>query len=163
MRYGAIFLALALMVGSAEAAVVNWSASLSPDNEVPPAASPGANGSAAGTVDTATGLLTWDLSWSGLTGPTTAAHFHLGPVGVNGPVKLEIFIVPSTSPSSGSGMMAASDIRALLAGDVYINVHTEDFPGGEIRGQIAPVPLPATLPLLLAAGGILAFARRRKA
>jgi hypothetical protein len=86
----------------------------------------------------------------------TMAHFHLAPAGVNGPVVAWLY--PSSPPaqlipgrSSGPlaegeitaanlvGPLAGQNLSALIeaiqAGDIYVNVHTSQFPGGEVRGQ----------------------------
>jgi hypothetical protein len=93
-----------------------------------------------------------------------AAHIHCGPVGVNGPVGVTLFMGQPgsgraqgvlsqgeiTQPDAGNACAWASVqdvIDAMLAGDAYVNVHTNDgqdppntgpgdFPGGEIRGQL---------------------------
>jgi hypothetical protein len=56
-------------------------------------------------------------------------------------------------------------VAALLNGETYLNIHTSNFPTGEIRGFLAPVPLPAALPLFatgLGALGLLSWRRKRK-
>jgi len=102
--------------------------------EVPPNTSPG-KGTADVTYDTASKMLTWKVTYSGLTGPATMAHFH-GPAeaGKNAPV-----VVPFKDAASGAeGSATLTDAQAadLMAGKLYINVHTEANKGGEIRGQV---------------------------
>jgi hypothetical protein len=67
----------------------------------------------------------------------------------------------------GTAASAFADLLAgIIAGQAYLNIHTQQFPGGEIRGFLAPVPLPAALPLFatgLGALGLLAWRRKRKA
>ena len=53
-------------------------------------------------------------------------------------------------------------IAGIIGGQTYFNIHTSNFPAGEIRGQLAPVPLPAALPLFAAGLGIVTFLARRK-
>jgi hypothetical protein len=53
-------------------------------------------------------------------------------------------------------------IAGIIGGQTYLNIHTSNFPGGEIRGQLAPVPLPAALPLFAAGLGIVTFLVRRR-
>ena len=100
----------------------------------------------------------WELSYAGLEGTiTTAAHIHLGQKDVNGGVSVFLCggsTLPCT-PTSGSfsGTFTAADvigpagqgiaageiaelIRAIRAGKTYANVHTNKWPGGEIRGQL---------------------------
>ncbi len=85
--------------------------------------------------------MTWDITYSGLTGPATMAHFH-GPAatGKNGPV--EVWLTPKgepvSSPIKGTATLSPAEATQLEAGDLYINVHTKAHPGGEIRGQVMP-------------------------
>ena len=102
--------------------------------EVPANDSPG-KGTADVTYDSASKILTWKVTYSGLTGPATMAHFH-GPAepGKNAPV-----VIPFKDASSGaSGSATLTDAQAadLTAGKLYINVHTAKTPGGEIRWQV---------------------------
>jgi hypothetical protein len=80
-------------------------------------------------------VLTWKLSFSGLSGPGTAAHIHMGKPGVAGPV-----IVPLCGPckasQSGKATISKSVIAALEGGKAYVNVHTAKNAAGEIRGQV---------------------------
>jgi len=80
----------------------------------------------------------------------TAAHIHVGPPGVNGPVIFDLFTggtFPSTlvvnltaadlQPRPAEGINTFQDaVNAILAGNTYFNVHTVANPAGEIRGQI---------------------------
>jgi hypothetical protein len=63
-------------------------------------------------------------------------------------------------------MFVFSEIQEgnFLAGNYYVNIHTVEFPGGEIRGQLVPtqVPEPSTIAGFLIAGGLLFGLRRRK-
>jgi hypothetical protein len=167
---GKLALAASLLfaASTAEAVTVAWTARLDQAQEVPtPIAVPGAQGSAAGTVDTETGLLEWALFFSGLSGNNTpvAAHFHgPAPRGATAGVLVDIGATSGLgSPSIGSTTVDSSVVQNLLDGLLYINVHTALNPSGEIRGQVAPIPLPAALPLLLGALAVLGglAARRR--
>jgi cytochrome c5 len=74
-----------------------------------------------------------------LSGPIMAAHFHQGRVGTNGdPIHtLEPFVA---GQSTGTWANPSAEERAaLLAGDVYVNIHTDANPNGEIRGQVKVV------------------------
>ena len=107
-------------------------------NEVPANASVG-TGSVDAVFDKNTNMLRWKVSYSGLSGPATAGHFH-GPaaVGTNAGV-----VLPWTggmkSPMDGSATLTPAQAADLLAGRWYANVHTAAFPGGEVRGQMTPV------------------------
>jgi hypothetical protein len=104
-------------------------------SEVPPNAST-ATGTADVDYDPATKKLTWTLTYSGLTGAATAAHFH-GP-GEPGKVAGVKVPIPSatSSPAEGSATLTDEQAADFLAGKYYINVHTAANPGGEIRGQV---------------------------
>jgi hypothetical protein len=71
--------------------------------------------------------------------PVTAAHIHAAPAGVNGPV-----VVPLVAPTSGTSSGCAQVDRALALAILahpeayYVNVHTTAYPGGAVRGQLAP-------------------------
>lgn len=82
----------------------------------------------------------------------TAAHLHLGPPGVNGPIALELERTSSVGPLamehlplSGASWSVPRSARfneeqyaAFLAGEVYVHVHSSAYPEGEIRGQLKP-------------------------
>ena len=94
--------------------------------------------------------LVYDLTVTGLSGDFTNAHFHGGAFGQNGGVLRGI--MDDFSGPTASGVWAATDaqpllpgqIDALLAGDVYLNVHTSTYPGGELRGQVRARGVTAT-------------------
>ncbi len=119
------------------AATVNLKATLNASSEVPPIAS-SASGSVTATYDTDSKKLTWKGSYSGLSGPAAAAHFH-GPaeVGKNGGVAVPIFAGEAAkTPFEGSATLTDAQAADLLAGKYYVNIHTAANKGGEIRGQI---------------------------
>ena len=104
-------------------------------SEVPPNAST-ATGTADVDYDPATKKLTWTLTYSGLTGPATAAHFH-GPADAGKAAGVKVPIPGATSsPAEGSATLTDEQAADFLAGKYYINVHTAANPGGEIRGQV---------------------------
>jgi hypothetical protein len=120
------------------AEMVNLKATLSSKSEVPPNDS-AATGSVAATYDTASKKLSWKGSYSGLSGNATAAHFHgstpPSPPAANSAVVLPI--TASASPFEGSATLNDAQAADLLAGKLYVNVHTAKNPGGEIRGQVS--------------------------
>ncbi len=122
-----------LAVAPASAEVVNLKADLKAASEVPPTNSKG-SGSVTATYDTASKKLSWKGSYKDLSGPATAAHFHIGEAGKNGAVAVPIS--PATSPLEGSATLTDAQASELLAGRMYVNVHTAANRGGEIRGQI---------------------------
>jgi hypothetical protein len=110
-------------------------ATLGGKTEVPPNASAG-TGTADIDYDAASKKLSWKLTYSGLSGPATAAHFH-GPAeaGKNAGVAVAIPNAAS-SPAEGSATLTDAQAADLMAGKYYVNVHTAANPGGEIRGQV---------------------------
>ena len=106
-----------------------------PPEEVPPKNTHG-SGHAEAKLDTTSKTLTYKLSWEGLTGPATMAHFH-GPAapGEDAPVIVPLGNNP-TSPIKGTAQLTDDQIKEFMDGKVYANVHTTANPGGEIRGQM---------------------------
>lgn len=107
----------------------------------------------------------WDVSWSGLTGNVTVAHFH-GSALPNQNAGVQVAIATLFNPSSGSAIISASQAADLLAGLWYVNIHTTFSPGGEIRGQVvrervANVSAPSVLSVfLLSIIGVFYFRRK---
>jgi hypothetical protein len=118
----------------ATAETLTFTTELSGSASVPPNDS-GATGTAEVIFDTETKELRWRIEYSGLSGPVIAAHFH-GPAGIGANAGILVPIDDLISPIEGSTMLLDAHAEALLAGQVYINIHTEAHPGGEIRGQL---------------------------
>lgn len=127
---------------------VRFRSSLSTDQEVQPdVVDSGASGRA--TLVARDGQsVRIDVRFDGLTGPLTAAHLHLAPAGSNGPIVVDMGsgirrsgVRFTASAGDLTGPLAGQDFVALLnelaAGNVYINLHTAEFPAGELRGQVA--------------------------
>jgi hypothetical protein len=124
------------LMASASAAVLQFNATLDGKSEVPP--KPGnASGDLLARVDTATKTLSYTLTFMGLSGPATAAHFH-GPAmaGANAGVVVPIGGKDPSNPVSGTATLTDAQLADLKAGKWYVNVHTAANPGGEIRGQV---------------------------
>lgn len=120
------------------AATINFKATMSGKQEVPPTASNG-SGDVLATLDTKTKQLNYTMTYMGLTGPATAAHFH-GPAaaGANAGVAVPIGMPPA-NPATGTVTLTDAQIKDLEAGKWYANVHTAQNKGGEIRGQMTMV------------------------
>jgi hypothetical protein len=99
-----------------------------------PGGSPG-TGSGTMTYDTTTNMLSWNISFMGLSGPVTLAHFH-GPAAPGVDAGIQVTITDMVSPSIGSAMITEMQEGQLLADLWYINYHTAMCGGGEIRGQV---------------------------
>jgi Cu/Zn superoxide dismutase len=127
--------ALVMTAPTAFAETVNLKASLKASDSVPTNNSNG-TGSLQATYDTANKQLTYTVTYSGLTGNATAAHFH-GPAD---PGKTAGVVVPVqgsvASPIKGTATLTDAQAADLLAGKWYFNVHTEANKPGEIRGQV---------------------------
>jgi hypothetical protein len=130
----ALLAALALTPTFAHAAEMQFKATMNGASEVPPKTTEG-KGTATATLDTVTKKLTYNVTYSGLSGPATAAHIH-GPAAAGANAGVLFPFAPPTSPISGSVTMTDAQIADLEAGKMYVNVHTATNPGGEIRGQL---------------------------
>lgn len=138
IRGGALALA-ALALGSIASAQSTYlTAVLNGAQETPPTPTP-ATGNACMILDQTAHTITFNISYSGLTGLEVAAHFHQAPPGAPGPV---IIGLPPGNPKVGTLPTTPAQEAAFLAGNVYINIHTTTFGGGEIRGQCVPGVVP---------------------
>jgi hypothetical protein len=128
------FLSAALSISCAFAQTVTYKIDLKGSEEVPANTTKG-TGTAVATYDPATKLLKWKVTYSGLTGPATMGHIH-GPAesGKNAPVVIPFAKVDS--PIEGSATLTDAQAADLAAGKLYINIHTAENKGGEIRGQV---------------------------
>jgi len=81
------------------------------------------------------GEITFKVIVQGLSGDITLAHLHNGAPGVSGPVVQDLFSMVSGNVIEGE-IDPTTYLSDLLAGNIYINVHTAANPNGEIRGQL---------------------------
>jgi hypothetical protein len=141
---GSLTLATALVVAVGasarpEASSIQLRTVLTADQEVP--APTGDVGAARGTF-TATvtrtdagASISWQLTFTGLTGNAGAAHIHQAAAGASGPVVLPL-CGPCQSPLSGTGTLSEAALGAIESGTAYVNIHTPTNAAGEIRGQL---------------------------
>ena len=128
-------LTIFLTSGVATADITTFTASLSGANEVPPNSST-AVGTAILTVDSDGSQIgiTLYIEFTGLSSAQTGAHVHNAGAGANGPVIHEL---PLGSPLDTTfDLGGIAEVAALQLGNLYVNIHTAEFPGGEIRGQL---------------------------
>jgi hypothetical protein len=113
-----------------------FEATLSGTQEVPPNTSPG-RGTAEVQVNSNTNTLTWKVTYSGLSGPATGAHIH-GPAapGANAGILVPFTGNLNAQPVQGQAQITPAQMGDLSAGMWYVNIHSAQFPGGEIRGQL---------------------------
>lgn len=188
MRRSAALLIAGLLLAAIPSTVLAadevFTADLSGDAQVPPV-DVDATGEATVTISDDESTVSWEITYSGLTGDPAAGHIHIGPADGTGPVMIPF---DSVSATGSSGSFAAADyatgeglpddwagvLTAIRAGNTYVNIHTAANQAGEIRGQLqgsgtppptdtvgtaeAPAPVPATgLLVALAVVAISAF------
>ena len=133
-------LAWVTAAATAQAAPMSFTVPLTGAQQVPPLQISG-SGTADMTYDPTTRVITWNITYSGLSGTATMAHIH-GPAPQGKNAGIEIWLSrrgsEATSPITGQATLTPTQARQLMAGDLYINVHTQAHPAGEIRGQIIP-------------------------
>lgn len=102
---------------------------------------PSNNSSATGVIaakfNKSTGVLDYTVTWNGLSGPLNGMHFHKAARNSNGPVVKNIQSSGSPTGSITESWTVPDSLHTILEqGGLYINIHTESYPDGEIRGQI---------------------------
>ena len=93
------------------------------------------------TYDPTTRVVTWNITYSGLSSPATMAHFH-GPAEKGKNASVVIWLTtqgsPPANPITGKATLSPDQAKQFEAGLWYINLHTKSHPAGEIRGQVVP-------------------------
>jgi CHRD domain-containing protein len=152
-----LFLVLFFMF-SGSAAAQTFTAALSGANEVPPA-DPDGSGTAVVTLVGTT--VTFSITVANITLPPDAQHIHSGVAGVNGPIVIGFPGVWVGNTLTGTTTTDAATAAAIVANPAafYVNVHTSDFPGGAIRGQLVAaatsgIPTASTWALILLAAAL---------
>ncbi len=131
------------------ASTLSFGSRLSPEQEVSSEIVESEGGGRAGALAIDGEQLRINVLTTDLTGPIVAAHLHLGQAGVNGPVVVDLGagirdngrVVFTVTEADLVDVLAGADLETLIgemaADNVYVNIHTDAFPNGEIRGQIA--------------------------
>ncbi len=133
-------LAFAAFSADASAQKLTFTATIDQAQETPPTGSP-ATGKATFVVDRATKTLSFFITFSGLGSAEVSAHIHQGAPGVPGPI---LFALPLGSPKIGTWNYPAAQEQNIITGLTYVNIHSANFGGGEIRGQILIESTPTT-------------------
>ena len=136
----ACFAAAVSWTGASQADPVTFKVPLSGAEELPTVQTAG-SGVAELAYDSSTRTLKWAVTYNGLSGPATMAHFHgPAPRGSKAPVVMWLSKQgsPGESPITGQATLTPEQAEQFAAGQWYINVHTQPNPGGEIRGQAVP-------------------------
>ena len=116
-----------------------YEAALTGGSEVPPNPSAG-SGKAELQVDPSSYKAKWKVNYSGLSGPATMGHIH-GPAAPTANAGVQVPFKDVTTPSiSGEAQLTPAQYADLAAGLYYVNIHSAQFPGGEIRGQLRKRP-----------------------
>jgi hypothetical protein len=119
-----------------------FSTTLTGAAEVPGPGDPDASGTAFIALNQGQGEVCFDLSWAGIDGTVTAAHIHVGAATEAGPVVVGLFAGAFAGTGSTSGCVSRvseeliKDIRQDPA-NYYVNIHSDVFPAGAVRGQLA--------------------------
>jgi CHRD domain len=144
--------------GGSGAETLQFRAELKGSNQVPPNQTAG-TGMVIAIYDSTTKQLSWNGSYSSLSGPATGAHIH-GPAAAGVNARLVVWISNNVgqcsqgqcrsrsddqahypgSPFQGLGVLTDAQAADLTAGLYYVNVHTDAYPAGEIRGQLMTSP-----------------------
>ena len=97
-----------------------------------------ATGTAIITINETSNEICWDISVMNAKLPATAAHIHLGAIGVSGDVVVGLSAPDENGDASGCTTAEADVVAAILQnpGNYYVNIHTTDFPDGALRGQL---------------------------
>ena len=146
-----------LLVGRAEAQaqVIEFTATLSGANEAPSLVNTGSFANAKVTLNLSSRDVTYSIQVFNMPSGTQQAHFHVGGPGTPGPIVVNIAVPAQISndytlsgtanassliPRTDQGIGSWDDfIQSLMGGQTYLNVHSNNNPAGEIRGQVLRV------------------------
>ena len=154
MMMGAAVLTLGI-AGSAQAQSMQFTAQLSGANETPGVLT-GAYANATVTLDLGSQTVSWVIDVFNMPSGTNNAHFHVGGPGLAGPTVVNVAFPAGVSndyrlsgSATAANLLVRADqgirswedfLQALVGGQTYLNIHSVNFPGGEIRGQELRVP-----------------------
>ena len=126
-----------VFAGAASAATEKFHATLNAASEVPPGMS-GGSGQATASLDTVTHVLSYDVTYAGLSPPASQAYINgPAPAGRTAGVIMSLGMNP-TGTIHGVTVMRPDQEQQLEAGLWYVNLVNQTHPGGAIRGQLLP-------------------------
>ena len=136
-----VLAAIAVLALAACASMPDWmpgsgamKVTLSGSQEVPPA---NTQGSGSGSFRVAEdGTISGSVTTTGVQG--TMAHIHQGAKGQNGPVIVPLTKSGDTYTVPEGRKLTPAQMEALKQGNLYVNVHSDKFKGGEVRAQLQP-------------------------
>lgn len=178
-------LAALVVVASPAVAVTVYNGVLNTANENNPLDTGPGMGYGTLTVSDDTNSISVNLAFSGLSAPSVAGHIHCcAPLGTNTGVAIPFTFTSGTAgtiistfdltsaatytagfvTANGGTVLGAQTafLAGLAANQAYFNIHTRNFPGGEIRAQIGLVPEPATWGMMITGFGLVGGALRRR-
>jgi hypothetical protein len=142
-----VIAAMLAMASAAYGGGLKFETELSGAEEVPPVVTEG-QGEAKFESDGT--IVEYELKWNDLSTGAFAAHIHCGVTGMNGPVGVTLFAgmgdtqgevvntFTAADPGNACGWEDLADVIGAMATDAaYVNIHTTQHPGGEVRGQVA--------------------------
>jgi hypothetical protein len=146
MKKAALYLVVAMLlaVGAVLADGRPYSTTLTGEAEVTSAGVPNqgdldGEGTATITLNQGLGEVCFEISVSDITLPAIGAHIHVGASTTTGPIVVGLTAPDATGESSGCVSADPALIKAIRQNPegYYVNVHTTDFPGGALRGQLS--------------------------
>jgi len=136
-----IGLGIAVLALAACSSMPSWmpgsgstSVKLSGAEQVPPASTSGTGSGSFRIGDD--GSISGSVTTTGFKG--TMAHIHQAPKGQNGPVAVPLTKNGDTYSVSEGRTLTQSQLQAFKAGNLYVNVHSDRYKGGEVRAQLQP-------------------------
>jgi hypothetical protein len=121
-------------LGAKSAATKTLTAQMTGGQEVPKG-SPTGSGSARVMLNSSTGRVCFNLTWSKIDAPT-ASHIHKGAKGKAGPIVVPLFATPAKHSACVNASKTVVAAILKTPGAYYVNIHTKKYPDGAIRGQL---------------------------
>jgi hypothetical protein len=139
MIFRGVFLAAVFLLCTLSLRAEIFTANLTGAQEVPPTGST-ATGYSRIFVNESTLAVSWVVVFNGLSSAQNGAHIHApAPIGMNAAIIIPFATIGGTSGTiTGSGTITATQLSQMRQHLAYVNVHSTNFPGGEIRGQLGP-------------------------